>query len=106
LTGPGTMFDGPKGTQIREIRDGCSNTILLVEAKRDIPWTKPDDIPYDPKKPLPKLGGFFGDAFNVVMVDGSARTLSNSIEEAILRALATKSDGRVVQIPETPPTQR
>jgi hypothetical protein len=29
----------------------------VVEAERDIPWTKPEDIAYDPAKPLPKFGG-------------------------------------------------
>ena len=33
---------------IRKIRDGTSKTIGLVEAKRAIPWTKPEDIAYDP----------------------------------------------------------
>ena len=32
--------------------------LAVVEAKREIPWTKPVDIPYDPDKDLPKLEGF------------------------------------------------
>jgi len=47
---------------IANITDGSSNTILVVEANRDIPWTKPEDLPFNPKGPLPELGGFWPDA--------------------------------------------
>ena len=47
--------------QIKDIIDGTSKTILIVDAKRDIPWTKPEDIEIDadPTKPLPTFGGYF-----------------------------------------------
>jgi hypothetical protein len=37
---------------------------MVVEAAEAVPWTKPADLPYDPKQPLPKLGGMFKDVFN------------------------------------------
>ena len=46
-----------RGSDLQEITDGTSNTILVVEAKRDIPWTKPEDIPFDPEAPLPGSAG-------------------------------------------------
>ena len=36
-------------------------------------WTKPADLPFDEKKPLPKLGGMFGGECNVVLCDGIGR---------------------------------
>jgi len=98
LTGPGTMFDGKKGTRIRDVRDGTAFTILLVEAKRDIPWTKPEDIPYDADKPLPKLGGFFEGKFNLALADGSVHLLSEDVPQKTLRALVTKDGREVVRI--------
>jgi beta-lactamase regulating signal transducer with metallopeptidase domain len=99
LTGPGTVFDGDKGTQIMEIIDGTSNTILAVEAKRDIPWTKPEDIPYDAEKPLPKLGGFFEGKFLAVFCDGAVHILHEKIDKKVLRLLITKDDKQMVEIP-------
>src|SRR5262249_33685587 len=46
-----------------DFRDGTSNTILVVEGREAVPWTKPEDVRYDPKKAPPKLGGLFKDGF-------------------------------------------
>ncbi len=59
FTGPGTAFGEKKGLRFADVKDGMPQTLMIVEAKRDIPWTKPEDIPfYDPAAPLPKLGGY------------------------------------------------
>jgi hypothetical protein len=52
----GTVFSNPAGTRLREIPDGTSNTVALVEARREVPWTQPEDISYWADKALPKLG--------------------------------------------------
>ena len=90
--------DAPSGTTFQEIIDGTSNTIMLVEAKRNIPWTKPEDIPYDPEKPLPKLGGYFEDGFNVAIADGSVRFFPDTISEKILHLLITMADRQPVKV--------
>jgi beta-lactamase regulating signal transducer with metallopeptidase domain len=87
LTGKGTMFSGKEGIKIENITGGMSQTLMIVEAKRDIPWTKPEDIDYDPAKPLPKLGGVFTDGFGVAFADGSVHFIHNTVKEGILRAL-------------------
>ena len=88
LVGRGMVFEGKQGMKFRDIRDGASNMIFLVEANRDIPWTKLEDIHYDPKKPLPKLGGFSKGGFNVVVCDGSMRFISEKVDEKLLRPIA------------------
>ena len=50
LVGPGTAFEGPRGLSLTaDFPDGGGNTILAVEAANAVPWTKPEDVVYDPK---------------------------------------------------------
>jgi hypothetical protein len=99
LTGETTLFSDNKGTNLRDVTDGVSNTIALVEAQREVPWTKPEDIPYDPAKPLPKLGGYDPGTFTAALADGSVRILQQNIDEKQLRALITKAGGEPVNFP-------
>ena len=87
LTGPKTMFSGKDGMKISDITGGTSNTIMFVEAKRDIPWGKPEDIDYDPAKPLPKLGGHFPGGFCAAFADGSVRWIADQAPADVIRAL-------------------
>ncbi len=96
LVGPETVFAGKEGVNFVQIRDGSTNTILVVEAKRDIPWTKPEDIPYSPDKPLPKLDGFFEGVFIAAFCDGSVHFLPDDINPQTLRHLIEKADRNVV----------
>jgi hypothetical protein len=103
LVGPGTVLEplkGPGGKLIGRnmlsLTDGTSNTILLVEANEPIEWTRPDDLPYNPKGPLPKFGvGPKG--FNVVMADGRALFIPARTPEAVLRPYLTGTNGTVRQ---------
>ena len=49
FTGPGALFEAGKRTSLTSVTDGTSNTILAVEAKEAVPWTRPDsDLAFDP----------------------------------------------------------
>jgi hypothetical protein len=73
--------------------DGTSNTILIVEAAEAVLWTKPDELVYDPKKPLPKLGGQFPGHFAVVMADTSVRLVRNMVSKETLQNAINPADG-------------
>jgi prepilin-type processing-associated H-X9-DG protein len=77
----------------RDILDGFSNTFLAVEAADPVIWTKPDDLEYDAKKPLPKLGGIFEGGFNVLMADGSVRFVKKGTDDKVLRPFVTPAGG-------------
>jgi hypothetical protein len=96
FVGGGALFDMRKGVKFAEITDGTSNTLMVVETAEGVPWTKPEDIPYDPKKPLPKFGDFFDKGFNAAMADGSVRFLPKDIKEQTLRAIITRAGGEVI----------
>ena len=93
IVGPGTPFEGKTGIVPERITDGTSETLLIVEAKQGVPWTKPEDIPFDPAKPLPKLGGFVRGRFGAVLADGTVRTFEGDSVKDQLRWLIVRNDG-------------
>jgi prepilin-type processing-associated H-X9-DG protein len=97
FVGPGAFFEGKKGVKFpADFTDGTSNTIMCVEAAKGVPWTKPEDLPFDPEKELPKLGGQFPGGFNVSMCDGSVHFLNNKISKETLKAAITRNGGEVL----------
>jgi len=97
-TGPGTVFDGNKGMSYKDITDGMSLTIMVVEADdTHAPiWTKPEDLPFDPNNPKRGLGGLRGDYFLSTFCDGSAHALSPAIDPETLRRLFLRNDGKLI----------
>ncbi|MBN73509.1 MAG: hypothetical protein CME32_30000 [Gimesia sp.] len=86
------------GVRMREITDGTSNTIAIVEARREIPWTKPEDISFDGKT-VPELGGFYSGGFCVGLCDGAARYLPDTLNPETLKYLLLINDSHVIDWP-------
>lgn len=97
--GKGAVFELNKPTKINQITDGTSNTIMVVEADEPITWTNPNDLAFDPAKPLPKMLNIDG-KFSAAYCDGSVRSFKAIIEPEILKLLILKNDGK--PIPEVP----
>ena len=96
FVGGGAALDLKKGVRIVDFTDGTSNTILVAESAETVTWTKPEDFTYDPKKPLPKLGGLSNGGFSAAFADGSVRFLRETIKETTLRGLITRAGGEVL----------
>jgi hypothetical protein len=72
FTGPQALFEPNQLIRIpASIPDGTPNTLMIVEAARGVPWTKPEDIPFDPNKPVtPLVGSHYRGVFLAAFADG------------------------------------
>jgi hypothetical protein len=97
FAGKGAFFEGKKGIRFADITDGTSNTIMIVEAGNDVPWTKPEDLPFVPDKPLPKRANMYlTPGFNAVFCDGAARFISDKVKDSSLQKIITRNGGEVL----------
>lgn len=55
FTGKGTLFDHRRGVAIREV-DAPDQKILVLAAGKEVPWTKPDELPLCEDGSWPQLG--------------------------------------------------
>ncbi|EMI20179.1 protein containing DUF1559 [Rhodopirellula maiorica SM1] len=97
--GEETLFPEQGERKFRDVLDGLSNTIMVVETNRSIavPWTKPADVEIDLANPLPQLGNTHQGGFHVLMADGAVRFVSTSIVLETLKALFTYKGREVVR---------
>ena len=73
--------------------DGTSNTIMVIEGGAAVPWTKPEDIAYDVKKPLPYLDAAFPEGWLALFCDGSVRKIKKGAAEKLLKQIITYNGG-------------
>jgi hypothetical protein len=99
FAGPDTMFD-PKapGLTVNQIPDGTSVTALAVEAGTAVEWTKPADVPFDPRKEIPKLGGHFDGEFHLLLCDGTVMAVRKDFHAEMMKCVIRRSDGTVVNL--------
>jgi RNA polymerase sigma factor (sigma-70 family) len=99
FTGPDTVFNGTNGMPFADITDGLSNTILVIEGKEPVIWTKPDDLTLPKEKEkMPAVGGQFKDVLTVLLCDGAVYRLRPDLPAATLRALVTPAGGETVDL--------
>jgi hypothetical protein len=98
IRGPDTVFPGKDGVSFRQITDGTSNTILVVEAsdEKAVVWTKPDDFEYNAADPQAGLVGLRSQGFLTAICDGSVRLIAPSIDKETLTRLILRNDGKPV----------
>jgi len=91
-----TPFEPTRGVEIREMIDGISNTVLVIEADALVPWTKPDDLRWAPGGPLPRLASPHTGGAHMLFADGSRRFIKATIDLRILQALLTMNGNEVL----------
>jgi len=91
----GTLFEWSRGVEVREVLDGTSNTVMVIETDRAVPWTQPDDLRFDPGGPLPRFGSGHGGGYHAVFADGTTRFLRTTVTPQVLRAILTRDGGEL-----------
>ena len=91
FTGKGTPFEGGVKLDQTFFPKGIDNTLHFVEAGDPIPWTKPDEIEYDPKRPI-VLKGLFRDGFRACTAASAGyRFIQHDTPEAELRGMIVRN---------------
>jgi hypothetical protein len=99
FTGVGTAFEGRKGLRLKaDFPDGPGKSIFVIEANESVPWTKPEELPYDADGPLPALGFASMTTFVAGRGDGSFERFTKEADEKSIRAAILRNGGE----PTTP----
>ena len=99
VLGKGCAFNGTKeGVAMKEVADGMSNTVNLVQVADDAAevWTKPADWNMAPATPMQGLGGLHPGGWLVGFMDGSIRQMDNDVDDVFWKACLTTSGGEAV----------
>lgn len=96
FVGNGAAFNEVQSVKIADFTDGLSNTILIATAAESVPWTKPDELAFDPEKDVTKLLGYFHGGCSVAFADGSVRLLTKTVPAKTLAKFITRAGGEVV----------
>ncbi len=91
---PRSPFDADAGPAIETFAKGTSRTIAVIEGGAAVPWARPADIPFDPRRPLPDLSLCGNRRVHVAMADAAVRELDLvRVSEQTLRAAITPDRG-------------
>lgn len=78
-----------------EVKDGASNTIMLIESPQGRPWLENKPVTVDEAVAMVR-GLSDGEELFVGLYDGSVSSVTNQIAEQTLRNLLNPADGNVV----------
>jgi hypothetical protein len=94
------IFSPQRGTTLADIIDGTANTIMLVGVNSELgSWGRPGSATIRSFNQEPYINGPDGlgtgqpDSMQVLMADGSVKTLSRETSPVIMRRMAAMADG-------------
>lgn len=98
IAGEGTAFKDETPGKFASIKDGTSNTLLIVEAaaKHAVPWTKPDDLQVGTGDKFPAFGRDEDDFFYACLFDGSLQKIRKDVTAEELIPFTTVEGAEIV----------
>ena len=98
IVGKDALFEPEEDIGVANVTDGTSNTFLIVESKKAVPWTKPEDLTFDPaaEPSLCGAGSSHPGGFHAAMADGSVRFIKDAIDPKKFRSMITRDQGEVI----------
>ncbi len=91
---PRAPFDPDAGPTIETFAKGLARTIAVIEGGAPVPWSKPADIPFDTRRPLPPLALGGNPRIHIATADATVRVLDlGRVSEQTLRAAITPDPG-------------
>jgi hypothetical protein len=94
FVGPGTPFAIEEGPWMKEknsflggpripgsFQEGTSNTVFIATARKPVPWTKPEDLPYVSRATLPPLGWPGRRGFHIATADAKVHWIDDPTGE-------------------------
>jgi len=105
VSGERCLFNKNEKVRFRDITDGSSNTLAVIEVGFDkrVQWTKPVDYVFNAEKPFEGIGRRETRGFRAITADGAGHEVSYDIEAKNLANLMMRNDGKVVWIDDSEP---
>ncbi len=96
--GKGAMFEKRRALRFADVKDGLSQTLMVVETKESVPWTAPEELPFDPERstPLFGAGSSHPGGLNALFGDGSVLFLRATMNPETLRGMITIAGGEII----------
>ncbi|MGL4463745.1 MAG: DUF1559 domain-containing protein, partial [Planctomycetia bacterium] len=107
VVGPETIWPRTASVKLKEVKDGSSKTILLVETTGSaLHWMEPRDLTFADLpltingKDGPGISSVRPGMVHLLFADGSVRSESTKLKPDVLRAMLTRDGGETVEFPE------
>lgn len=97
FVGEQTALGTEDGVPMREFTDGTSPTLMIVETRSTVPWTKPLDITFEKPEDARRVTPFENTPLNFVTADGAVHSM-DPIDWENLSKLITRNGGERVEL--------